>query len=260
VKQIAAKRGNDPYRIHLPRFKVPTFIVGIDVCHSGPRSVVGFCATTNKLCSQYFSEVYDQDKGKEIGNEKLVNCFKRAIERFEEENGGLPPAHIIVYRDGVGDTMIEQVISSEVSKLQEMLKKRATPCSLTYFVVNKKISQRFFSVKGGQADNPEPGTLIDRGLVNQEGHKSEDGCFDFFLVSQKASKGCIVPTHYHCIQNNSDVSIAFLEQLTFSLCFYYFNWPGSIKVPAPCHYAHRLAKYCSEVNSKPTLNRGLYFL
>jgi hypothetical protein len=33
-----------------------TMLIGIDVCHSGRKSVVGFAASTNKYMSQYFSD------------------------------------------------------------------------------------------------------------------------------------------------------------------------------------------------------------
>jgi len=31
-------------------------LIGIDVCHSGGNSIVGFAASTNKEMSQYFSD------------------------------------------------------------------------------------------------------------------------------------------------------------------------------------------------------------
>ena len=34
-----------------------------------------------------------------------------------------------------------------------------------------------------------------------------------------------------------------LEQLTYALCHFYFNWAGPIKVPAPCQYAHKIAEF-----------------
>ena len=40
-----------------------TMLIGIDVCHAGPKSVVGFAASTNKAMSQYYSEYIVQAKG-----------------------------------------------------------------------------------------------------------------------------------------------------------------------------------------------------
>ena len=41
-------------------------LIGIDVCHSGPNSIVGFCASINETKSQYWSERIIQRKGQEI--------------------------------------------------------------------------------------------------------------------------------------------------------------------------------------------------
>lgn len=31
-----------------------------------------------------------------------------------------------------------------------------------------------------------------------------------------------------------------MQRLTYKLCHLYYNWPGTIRVPAPCQYAHKL--------------------
>ena len=38
-----------------------------------------------------------------------------------------------------------------------------------------------------------------------------------------------------------------VPRLTFKLCHLYWNWPGTIRVPAPCKYAHRLAFLAGQV-------------
>ncbi|CAJ0967100.1 unnamed protein product [Ranitomeya imitator] len=38
-----------------------------------------------------------------------------------------------------------------------------------------------------------------------------------------------------------DHTVTSREWLTFKLCHMYWNWPGTIRVPAPCKYAHKLA-------------------
>ena len=47
----------------------------------------------------------------------------------------------------------------------------------------------------------------------------------------------------HVPLNESSLTKVELQHLTYALCHYYFNWAGSIKVPAPCQYAHKIADF-----------------
>jgi hypothetical protein len=90
--------------------------------------------------------------------------------------------------------------------------------------------------------NPPSGCIIDRDLVENQSAENK-GRFDFFLTPSSATQGCILPTHFFVPKNSSDLSKIDLEHLTYALCYYYFNWAGPIKVPAPCQYAHKIAEY-----------------
>jgi hypothetical protein len=68
-----SKMGGDLFNITFPKEILPrTMIMGIDVCHSGPNSIVGFCASINPQMSQYFSTKIFQKKNKEIVDKKLT--------------------------------------------------------------------------------------------------------------------------------------------------------------------------------------------
>mmetsp|Transcript_12297 Transcript_12297/g.16681 ORF Transcript_12297/g.16681 Transcript_12297/m.16681 type:complete len:112 (-) Transcript_12297:359-694(-) len=49
LRQINSKMGGDLYRMKFPdaMTNMRTMLIGIDVCHAGPTSVVGFSASTN---------------------------------------------------------------------------------------------------------------------------------------------------------------------------------------------------------------------
>lgn len=52
-------------------------------------------------------------------------------------------------------------------------------------------------------------------------------------------------------------------RLTFKMCHLYWNWPGTIRVPAPCKYAHKLAFLSGQyLHSEPAiqLSDKLFFL
>lgn len=140
--------------------------------------------------------------------------------------------------------MRDSVIQKELSQLKKVLKEQSNSMNvpeITLVIVNKRIQQRMFEERDGRKVNPKIGSIIDSGLVeNNEGNE----CFDFFLVPQQTTQGCVTPTHFFVHYNEAkDLSKEDLEQITFAMCFMYSNWSGSIKVPAPCQCAHKIADY-----------------
>ena len=48
INQMNSKLGGDLYNINFQKEISPnTMLIGIDVCHSGESSIVGFCASIN---------------------------------------------------------------------------------------------------------------------------------------------------------------------------------------------------------------------
>lgn len=58
LRQVNSKIGGDLYRMKFPDSmqNMRTMLIGIDVCHAGPTSVVGFAASTNPEMTQYYSQ------------------------------------------------------------------------------------------------------------------------------------------------------------------------------------------------------------
>ena len=65
--------------------------------------------------------------------------------------------------------------------------------------------------------------------------------YDFFLVSQSVRQGTVNPTSYNVVRDTSGLKPEHLQKLTYKLTHLYYNWPGTVRVPAPCQYAHKLA-------------------
>ncbi len=84
LKQINSKLGGDLFYLKFPDevTKRKTMLLGIDVCHSGKVSNVGFCASINKEMSQYYSKRLIQPRGQEIVNSDLKSALKEAMEAF----------------------------------------------------------------------------------------------------------------------------------------------------------------------------------
>lgn len=53
LRQINSKAGGDLYNLKFPEElnSKRTMLIGIDVCHAGPQSIVGFSASINKEMS-----------------------------------------------------------------------------------------------------------------------------------------------------------------------------------------------------------------
>ena len=68
MKQINTKVGGESIRLKWPEFmyKERVMIIGIDVCHAGQKSVVGFVASTNQQQTSYFSDIIILKKNQEI--------------------------------------------------------------------------------------------------------------------------------------------------------------------------------------------------
>lgn len=204
--------------------------------------------------SQYYSDYIVQAKGQEIVKDKMKVLIKRAIEVFKTSQGA-KPTNFIIFRDGVGEQMREQVLSSEISQFHAAIadlydqEKEDIP-EITVVVVNKRITQRFFvsDERSGELRNPPSGCIIDRQLIEQDGSGQEKpGVFDFYLTPANTTQGCVLPTHFFCAMNASKIGKFDIEHLTFALCHFYFNWAGPIKVPAPCQYAHKIAEFYTTV-------------
>jgi aubergine-like protein len=56
----------------------------------------------------------------------------------------------------------------------------------------------------------------------------------------------VSPTHYVVVHDTICADPSLIQLLTYKLCYTYFNVSGSIKVPSPVQYAHRLANLIGE--------------
>lgn len=98
--------------------------------------------------------------------------------------------------------------------------------------------------------NPPQGTYVDNGFVEQS--EVVDGTFDFFLVPHSVTQGAVKPTHFYVAKNTSKISKDAILNFTYALCYNYYNWADSIKIPAPCMLADKIAIYRSEIGNIPS--------
>jgi hypothetical protein len=184
LRQMNSKLGGDLFHLKFAKeLERNTMLIGIDVCHSGPTSIVGFCASINKELSQYYSEKINQKRGQEIVDRQLKDALVRALGCFDERHGDYPD-HFIIYRDGVGDAMRRQVLQTEITQIREAINETYNLAKkkphITVIIVNKRITQRFFiEDEHGALQNPPSGCLIDQKIVE---NCDSDVEYDFYLV------------------------------------------------------------------------------
>ncbi|XP_050436939.1 piwi-like protein Siwi [Adelges cooleyi] len=253
--QINCKIGGAPWLVTIP--KKGMMIVGYDVCHDSQNKNISYgalVATMNDAHTCYFSCVEPHRSGEELSNHFAASISK-ALAKYKMINGALPTA-IVIYRDGVGDGQISYVHKTEVKLLKAATEQfyGAASVPLAFLIVTKRISARFFTKQGIQ--NPAPGTIIDTVVTDPTK-------YDFFLISQHVRQGTVTPTHYHVIEDSLHFPPDIMQKLTYKLCHMYYNWSGTVRVPAHCQLAHKLAFLTGQtLRSSPNtgLDELLYFL
>ena len=125
--------------------------------------------------------------------------------------------------------------------------------------------------------NPDCGMVCDNTVTLAER-------YDFFLVPQNTTQGTASPTSFHVISDATDITPNAQQRFAFCMTHLYFNWAvnikqlliyctcchfrlitqqGTLRVPAPLQYAHKLAYLIGETGmNEPMerLNNFLYYL
>ncbi|XP_009996166.1 PREDICTED: LOW QUALITY PROTEIN: piwi-like protein 2 [Chaetura pelagica] len=238
--QMNCKMGGELWGVDIPLKQL--MVIGMDVYHGpsrGVRSVIGFVASMNHVLTKWYSRVVFQLPHQEIAD-SLRLCLIDALQHFHQVNHYLP-RKIVVYRDGVSDGQLDTVLKYEIPQMQKCFDtfENYQP-SLVVMVVQKQISTNFYTLSPEQFTSPPPGTVVDHTVTSTDWQ-------DFFLLAHHTRQGCSVPTRYICLLNTANLSWEHLQRLTFKLCHLYWNWPGTVRVPAPCKYAHKLANLAGQI-------------
>jgi len=210
-------------------------VIGYDTYHDSVqknKSVGALVASINGTFTKFVSTAEFHSSPTEM-TDRMCPMVLKALRRYNEQNT-IVPERVIMYRDGVGDGQIPYVLEHEVANIEKCFKECGMEgVKFTYVIVSKRINTRFFR-NGGKASNPPSGTIVDDVVTLPER-------YDFFLVSQSVRQGTVNPTSYNVIKDTSGLKPQHLQALTYKLTHLYYNWPGTVRVPAVCQYAHKLA-------------------
>lgn len=256
ILQINSKLGGELWTVNVPLKNL--MVVGVDVHHDtskARRSVMGFVASVNSSLTRWYSRVTFQTPTEELICGFRV-CLVAALQKYYEVNHNLPDK-IVVYRDGVSEGQLQVVEQYEVPQILKCFETFPNyEPKLVFIVVQKRINTVLYSLSSNTFGSAPPGTILDHTLTNRK-------WVDFFLMAHTIRQGCGLPTHYVSLYNTANLSPDHLQRLTFKMCHLYWNWPGTIRVPAPCKYAHKLAFMSGQyLHSEPSiqLSDKLFFL
>src|SRR5690606_14127167 len=101
---------------------------------------------------------------------------------------------IIMYRDGVGESMFLAVEQKEYNALRNCNEIPANT-KISYLVFNKRHRTRFFKVGDRGIENPNAGTVVDTVVTNK-------GDFDFYLQAHRCGIGSASLPHYIFIHDD----------------------------------------------------------
>jgi aubergine-like protein len=262
--QMNVKGGGAPWAIDMTGTDLVMF-VGLDVHHSGTlgqpgASVAGYVAVLDRYCTRFYSRSFLVKSRQQIlvpptdQDPNLQSLTVQALGRFAAGNKKLPK-YVVVYRDGGSEGELEAIHRVEVKAIQDGLEEARAKAAahtkqpvdvpqLVFFVALKKIRTRFFAAATGSAPwphthavgNPMPGTIIDTDITSNL-------LQEFYICCQHVNQGSATPTKYQKIADTSDLKTDVLQQWTYNLAHMYYNWYGTVRVPAPMMYASALAKY-----------------
>jgi len=247
--------------------------IGIDVFHAAPilvekeksvfwqkRSIAGYTAKLVVGANTYqYCATEVRDAGAEISGQRTVDAHASAEvsepgashlreKAFEDRplanfvqsamdhwKQWIKPASlvVIVYRDGVADSQMDQVDAQEVSQLQQVVPPEA---HFIYSIVQKRVHNRFVMSDNGRYGNCPAGTVVEE--LARAGPR-----YNFFLVPCATNLSTNKPVHYTITHNSQPNALTNQEfhTVTFASHHCYQNWAGTVKVPDVCQYAHKLA-------------------
>lgn len=263
-----AKLGGELWGLKIPIRNL--MVIGIDVYRDkgmNGSEIAGIVASMDSEYGKYYSDVVFKSKG-----DNFIECLRKCILKYREHNGQFAN-HIVIYRDGMGSgqlnvaktegtnisTELKRTYKEEQTKLGCSDKDMLIP-TVTVIVVQKRLNTKLFYILNdahlADVDNPPAGTIMDHTITHRN-------WYDFYLVPMSVMQGTISPTHFTVVYDDSQFSPDVMQKLAFALTHMYFNWPGNVKVPAPCQYSHKLVELVGDhLHNKPdeSLKDKLFYL
>ncbi|KAH7706972.1 ALG-5 protein [Aphelenchoides avenae] len=243
--------------------KDPTLFIGIDVAHPCRKeptleSVAAITSNIDIQSTRFAGNIAIQrrqraeiPRGENVEQvENLEAMTFDAIRTFYKETGHMPQ-HIVVLRDGVGDSQMEAtsrielgLIGDACRRFRTTYKKPNFKPTTSYVVVQKRNPTRVMPADPRSLDNFEgpyygrnttgnvpPGTVVDDSITTNKYP-------NFYLCSHKGQQGTSRIAHYTIVHSTwNALNMDDWQVSTFMLCHLVARSMTTVSVPAPVYYA-----------------------
>ncbi|KAF9764467.1 Protein argonaute 1 [Nosema granulosis] len=220
----------------------PTLVIGVDVNHPGigdlnSPSIVAIVGSMNATMTSYKTIIKQQDRRQEI-----VTGFKEDIKEMLKAFYAISkvkPTQIVVFRDGVGDSMFQDIFHKEIIAIKEACASLESGYSpkILFMIAQKRHSVRFNNPRATNRDG-DNGNVVPGTVVEDIGHPT---LFDFYLVSHHALQGTARPVRYLVLLNEPSYSSEVITKFVYGICHNYARATKAVSVVPPIYYAHLAA-------------------
>ncbi|KAH8735189.1 Piwi domain-containing protein [Ilyonectria robusta] len=218
----------------------PTMMIGVDVSHGAPGgnspSTAAMTMSVDRDATRYAALVESNGYRVEMLTPANVRFMFGQLANYwrEGHNGGFP-AHIMYFRDGVGEGQFAQVLDQEIAEIKSFLRDKVpagkAPPKFTVIVATKRHHIRFFPQRGDRNGNPLPGTLVEKEVTHPF-------MWDFYLNSHVAIQGTARPVHYHIILDEMNMPVNDLQKMIYQQCYSYARSTTPVSLHPAVYYAH----------------------
>ena len=66
-------------------------------------------------------------------------------------------------------------------------------------------------------------------------------------MSQHVRQGTVSPTHYIVVDDGLSLKPDHMQGLTYKMTHLYYNWPGTVRVPAPCQVSQLIFSFLNSI-------------
>ena len=245
--QINAKLGGVSYKtiIEKPIKERKLMVVGVDSSHFMKKTGVAMVSTIDDSFADFYNkeQIIIEDKIEQF--QFCVSTFIEEAIPIYEKNNGEKPKNIIIYRQGVSDTL-KEVLKVEIEQIEQVCKNHNI--LFYYILVNTKTTFKFFEKTENSYINPSAGLLVTDGVTSRNR-------FEFFIQPQQVTGGSATPTKFHIAYGNMDFP-EIIPKFTYDLCHIYSNWQGTVRIPNVIKAAEKLSKMTVK-STQQELNENL---